>query len=119
MFNKPLPKFPKFRPMPDIGIIARQPRYFCAGEASLTYVAAINRRADAIVYWLYGPSPVTPHGFYNPNGFVAASQRNAKRNAIYRNLVARIIERDVSRGRAVMRQTVAGECVVLPAERAA
>jgi hypothetical protein len=97
MFNHK-PRFPKFRPLPD-EIAPPQPGYLCSGDAAIAACADYCRRADAIVQWLYGPRGQTPHGFYQPLGFVEASIRNSKRNAIYRALVRRMVARDIARGR--------------------
>lgn len=94
-----MPKFPKGRPMPAYDI-ARPPRMLLKPSlGALSYAAAVNHRAEAIVDWLYGKAEAAPHGFYNPLGFIEASRRHTQRNRIYSWLCRRIIERDAARGR--------------------
>lgn len=64
----------------------------------LDFQAAIGARAGRIVERVMPVKP-TPHGFYDPQGFVASCHYSARRNQLYRELIAHLTETEMLRGR--------------------
>jgi len=60
---------------------------------NLTIKASICKRALKIVARVYGEVPAT-HGFYNPEGFVAACKLRGERDRAYKTIVARMFVKE-------------------------
>lgn len=72
----------------------------------LNFDAAIAERASRITNRVMPPHPPV-HGAYDPQGFVLSSRYMAARDQLYRDLCARIAQKELLRGRVAPERRVA------------
>jgi hypothetical protein len=88
------------RPLPNIETLPPRPYgVYLSDRDVFSRAASHGRKAEKIITRLFGKHGRTPHGFYEPLGFIESTRSLAARNRLYSLIIYQLLFKDIARGR--------------------